>query len=85
MLMTVGPKDLGTPTYFISSPRPTPKKKKCSRTNKKSPDCQDILLRTTLSSTNRNLGRGRRHAAKDSLLEHPKRNPEHNRPTIGAR
>ena len=35
----VGPKDLGTPVHFISSPRPMPRKKKCPRTNKGNPDC----------------------------------------------
>ena len=36
---SVGPKDLGTPAHFISSPRPTPRRKKCPRTNKGNPDC----------------------------------------------
>ena len=35
----VRPKDLGTPTHFISSPRPMPRRKKCPRTNKGNPDC----------------------------------------------
>ena len=50
IIVFVGPKDLGTPTHFISSPRPMPRRKKCPRTNKGNPDCQDILPRTTLSS-----------------------------------
>ena len=35
----VGPKDLGTPAHLISSLRPTPGRKKCSRTNEGNPDC----------------------------------------------
>ena len=54
----MGSKDLGTPTHLISSSRPTPRKKKCPRTNKENPNCQDILPRTTLSSANRNHGKG---------------------------
>ena len=47
----MGPKDLRTPAHFISSPRPMPRRKKCPRTNKENPDCQDILLRTTPQQT----------------------------------
>ena len=36
---SVGPKDLTTPAHFISSPGPTPRKKKCPRTNKEGPSC----------------------------------------------
>ena len=37
--ISVGPKDLGTPTHFISSPKPMPRRKKCPRTNKGNLDC----------------------------------------------
>ena len=50
----VGPKHLGTPAHLISSPRPTPKRKKCSRTNEGNPNCQIVLQRTTLSSAGQN-------------------------------
>ena len=33
----MGPKDLGTPVYLISSPRPRPRREKHSRMNKESP------------------------------------------------
>ena len=36
-----GAKDWATPAHFISSPRPTPRKKKCSRVNKEGPSCQE--------------------------------------------
>ena len=80
----VGPKDLGTPAHFISSLWPIPRRKKCLRTNKENPDCQDILPKTTLSSADRDHGRRKCHATKGSLLEHPKGNPERKGPTIGA-
>ena len=68
----VGPKDLGTLAYFILSSRPMPRRKKCPRINKGNPDCQDILLRTTLSSVDQNHEREKRHIARDSPLEQPK-------------
>ena len=80
----MGSKDLGTPTHLISSPRPMPRRKKCPRTNKGNPDCQDILPRTTLSSADQNHGRGKRHAARDSPLEHPKGSSKPSGPAIGA-
>ena len=80
----VGPKDLRTPTHFISSPRLMPGRKKCPRTNKGNPDCQDILPRTTLSSADQNHGRGKRHAARGSPLKHPKGSSESSEPAIGA-
>ena len=80
----VGLKDLATPAHFISSPWPMPRKKKCPRTNKESPDYQDILSRITLSSVDRDHGRGKHHATKGSLLEHPKGNPERRGPAIRA-
>ena len=35
---SVGPKDLGTPAHLISNLRPTPRRKKCPRTNEGNPD-----------------------------------------------
>ena len=80
----MGPKDRGIPAHFISSPRPTPKRKKCPRTNKGNPDCQDILSRTSLSSADQNHGRGKCHAARGSPLEHPKGSSEPSGPAIGV-
>ena len=77
-------KDLGTPTHFISNPRPMPRRKKCPRTNKGNPDYQDILPRMTLSSIDQNRGRGKRHIARGSPLEHPKGSSDPNGPAIGA-
>ena len=68
----VGPKDLVTSADFISSPRPTSRRKKCPRTNKEGPNCQEMSLRTILSSANRGHGRKKRHALKDNLPECPK-------------
>ena len=81
---TVGPKDLGTLSHFISSPRPMPRRKKCQRTNKGNPNYQDILPRTTLSSADQNHRRGKRHFARGSPLEHPKGSSEPNVSGIGA-
>ena len=83
-MCVVGPKDLGTPAHFISSLRLMPRRKKCPRTNKGNPNCQDILLRTTLSSAYQNHRRGKRHVARGSPFEHPKRSSEPNGPAIGA-
>ena len=84
LIIFVGPKDLATPVHFISSPWPIPRRKKCPRKDKESPDCQDILPRITLSSANQDHGRGKRHVTKGSLLEHPKGKPEGSGLTIGA-
>ena len=83
-IVSVGPKDLGALAHFISGPRPIPRRKKCPRTNKGNPDCQDILPRTTLSSTDQNHGRGKHHIARGSPLEYPKGSFEPDGPTIGA-
>ena len=80
----MGPKDLGTPAHFISSPRPMPRRKKCPRTNKGNPDYQDILPRTTLFAVDQNHRRGRCHIARGSPLKDPKGDFEPNGPAIGA-
>ena len=80
----MGPKDLGTLAHFISSPWPIPRRKKCPMTNKENPHCQDIPPRTTLSSADRNHGRGKHYTTRGNLLEHPKGSPEHSKPAIGA-
>ena len=59
------------------------RRKKCPRMNKESPDCQDILPRTTLSSSNRDRGRGKRHVTKGSFLECPKGKHKRSGPAIG--
>ena len=84
LLLLWGQRDLETSVHFISSPRPTPRRKKCSRTNEGNPDCQNILPRMTLSSANQNHRRGRPHVARGSPLEDPKGDSKSNRPTIGA-
>ena len=84
MYIIVGPKGLATPAHFISSPCPMPRKKKCPRMNKESPDRQDTLPRTTLSLADQDHERGRCHATKGSLLERPNGKPKHRGPAIGA-
>ena len=84
IIFGVGPKELATPAYFISSPRSMPRKKKCQRMNKESPDRQDMLPRTTLSSANQDHERGRCHATKGSLLERPNGKPKRRGPAVGA-
>ena len=80
----MGLKDLETSAHLISSPRPMPRKKKCLRTSIESPDCQDIRLRTSLSSANRDHEKGKCHATKGSLLERPKGKPKRSGPAVGA-
>ena len=65
----MGPKELAILAHFISSLWPMSRKKKCPRMNKESPDRQDMLPRTTLSSANQDHERGRCDATKGSLLE----------------
>ena len=76
--------DLGIPAHLISSPRPTLRRKKCPRTNERNPDYQNILPRTTLSSTDQNHRRGKRHVTQCSPLEDPKGDSKPNGPAIGA-
>ena len=65
-------KEFGNPDPFISSPRATSRRKKCPRTNKEGPNCQETSPRTILSSANRNHKKEEWHALKDSLPGHPK-------------
>ena len=50
-LTSVGPKNLTTPTLFILSPRPTPRREEWPRTNKESPNSLETLSRMILFST----------------------------------
>ena len=79
-----GQRDLETSAHSISSPRPTPRRKKCPRTNEGNPDCQNILPRTTLTSADQNHRRGKRHVVRGSPLEDPKGDSKSNGPAIGA-
>ena len=79
-----GAKEFGNPAYFISSPRPMPRRKKCPRMNKEGPSCQEMLPRTILFSISRDHGRRKRHATKGSLLERPKGKHKCSGPAIGA-
>ena len=69
----MGPKDLRTPAHLISSPRPTPRRKKFPRTNEGNPDHQIVLPRTTLSSAGQNHGREKRYVARGNPLEDRKK------------
>ena len=80
----MGSKNLPTPAHFMLNPRPTPRRKKCLRTNEEGPNCQETLLRTILSSANQGHGRKKRHAAKGSLLERPKGKHKCNESAMGV-
>ena len=80
----MGPKNLATPAHFISSPRPTPKRKKCPRTNEEDLNYQKTLPRTILFSANRDHGRRKRHTTKGSLPERPKGKHKCNESTMGV-
>ena len=69
----MGLKDPGTLAHLISSPRPTPRSKKCPRTNEKNPDLQIVPPRTTISSASQNHGREKHHVALGGPLEDRKR------------
>ena len=68
-----GQKVLEVSAHSTSSPRPTPRRKKCPGTNEGNPDCQNVLPRTTLSSTSQNHGRKKRHVARGHPFEDRKR------------
>ena len=69
----MGSKNSVAPAQFIQSPRPMPRRKKCPRMNKESPNCQETLPRTILSSANQDHKKEERHAFKDSLPGHLKK------------
>ena len=83
-MKNVEPKNLATPAHFISSPRPTPRRRKCPRTNEEGPNCQETLPRTILFSTNRDHGRRKRHTTKGSLPERPKGKHKCNESAMGV-
>ena len=80
----VGLKSFSTPAHFILSPRAIPRKKKRPRTNEESPNYQATLLRTILSSANRDYGREERHAIKGMLTEHPNKKDKYCGSAMGA-
>ena len=69
----MGPKDLGTPTHLVSSLKPTPRSKKCPRTDGENPDLQIMRPRTIVSSAGHNHGREKCHVTRGSPPEDCKR------------
>ena len=80
----MGPKDLATPTYFISSPRPTLRRKKCSRTNEESPNGLETSLRMIPFSAIPDPRREERHAIEGSFPERPKKKDKYSKIAMGA-
>ena len=78
-----GQKVLEALAHSIPSPRPTPRRKKCPGTNEGNPNCQNVLLRTTLSSTDQIHGRKKRHIPRGHPLEDHKRDSKPYGLTIG--
>ena len=68
-----GQKVLQASAHSIPSPRFTRRKKKCPKTDEGNPYCQNVLPRTTLSSTGQSHRIGRCHVAQDNPLEDHKR------------
>ena len=68
-MIFVGSKDLGTPTHLISSPRPTPRSKKCPRTDGENPSLQIVRPKKVVSSVGHNHGREKCHVTRGSPLE----------------
>ena len=64
-----GQKVLEASAHSISSPRPTPRRKKCPGTNEGNANCQNVLPRTTLSLAGQNYERKKRHVARGHPLE----------------
>ena len=65
----MGPKDLGTPAYLISSLRPKPRSKKCSRRDGENLDLQVVRPKTIISSAGHNHGREKCHVTRGGPLE----------------
>ena len=78
-----GQKVLEALAHSIPSPRPTPRRKKCPGTNEGNPNCQNVLPRTTLSSTDQIHGRKKRHIPWGHPLEDHKRDSKPYRLAIG--
>ena len=68
-----GVKKFGHLAHFILSLKPTPRKKKCPRTNEESSNCQVASSRTILSLANPDYRGEERHAVKGRLAEYPKK------------
>ena len=83
-LYIVGLKDLASLTHFISSPRPTPRKKKRPRMSKEGPSCWESSPRTILSSANQGHEKRKQHTPKDSPPSRPKQKDQHSRTAMGA-
>ena len=80
----LGQKVVQASAHSIPSPRFAPKRKKCSRTDKGNPYCQNVLLRTILSSARQNHMIGRCHVAQDNPLEDHERDSKSYELAIGA-
>ena len=80
-----GQKVLEASTHSILSPKPTPRRKKCPRTNEGNPDCENVLPMMILSSAGQNHRRGRHHVARGNPLEDPKRDSKPYELAIRAR
>ena len=79
-----GQKVLQASAHSIPSPRFTPRKKKCPKTDEGNPYYQNVLLRTALSSAGQSHRIGRCHVAQDNPLEDHKRDSKPYRLAIGA-
>ena len=62
-----GHKVLEASAHSISSPRPMPRRKKCPGTNEGNPNCQNVLLRTTLSSAGQNHERKKKATSPEDI------------------
>ena len=77
-------KVLQASAHSIPSPRFALKRKKCLRTDEGNPYCQNVLLRTTLSSASQNHRIGRCHVTQDNPLEDHERDSKSYELAIGA-
>ena len=73
-----------SPAHFISSPRPTPRKKKRPRMSKEGLSCWEASPRTILSSANQGHWRGKQHTLKDNHPSCPKQKDQHSETAMGA-
>ena len=83
-MVYVEPKDLASPTHFISSPRPTSRKKKRLRMSKEGLNYWEASPRTILSSANQGHGRRKQHTLKEHPPNCPKQKDQHSGTAMGA-
>ena len=80
----MGSKNLGAPAHLISSPRPTPRSKKCPRTDGENPGLQIVRPKIVVSLVGHNHGREKHHVTQGGPPEDRERDSRPYRLAIGG-